>query len=216
MRHRFVPLVMTLPAVALLCTAAVHGQGAPGAEQSIFAQGDRPGTPGRRRTCQTAGSISPIPGETGCGCRLMPGLRARTAGRDGGRGERRAALREEHKIQRGAVSALGARPVHGAAGSQMEPHSRCKPSGGPRQLMTPSASNSSISGSQADPHHGCRRPAHVAGDLWMGGRIRKTGAQLLRAQRRSLGRRRAGRRLGRLQRVVLIDREGNPTTEQLH
>src|SRR5215217_8244430 len=73
MRHRFMPLVVTLPAVALALTlstlvtpAPLLGQGAPGAEQSIFAQGDK--TKDARPTPHLADghvNFGPIPGETG-------------------------------------------------------------------------------------------------------------------------------------------------------
>jgi hypothetical protein len=142
MRHRLTRLVLTLPAAALLLagTTPVSGQGAPGAEQSIFAQGDRtkdakptPHWPDGR-----VNLAAPL-GESGLWLPIDARVTIPDSGAGRGPGAAANAPRYAKNIKYSAIpfqpwarALFMARLDH-----QMEPHSRCKPSGGPRQLMTP-------------------------------------------------------------------------------
>jgi hypothetical protein len=141
MRRRFTTLALTLPAAAVLLTAApLSGQGAPGAEQSIFAQGDKakdsrptPHWPDGR-----VNLAAPL-GESGLWLPIDARVTIPDKGPGRGPGAGPNAPRYAKNIKYSAIpfqpwarALFTARLEH-----HMEPHSRCKPSGGPRQLMTP-------------------------------------------------------------------------------
>ena len=132
-----------LAAAMLLVSAAayVFAQGAPGAESSIFAQGDRAKQPARPTPHWPDGRVNlgPIPGEAGLWLPIDARISVPDKGPGRGPGAGKDAPRYAKNLKYSAIpfqpwarALFMARLDH-----QMEPHSRCKPSGGPRQLMTP-------------------------------------------------------------------------------
>ena len=122
MRHRLTRRIATLAAATMLAaTPSLFGQGAPGAESSIFAQGDRVKAASRPTPHWPDGRVNlgPVPGETGLWLPIDAriSLADKGPGRGPGAGKGRAALRQEHQIQRGAVSALGESALHGPSGT---------------------------------------------------------------------------------------------------
>jgi len=139
MRYR-----LTALAAAMLFAAppSLLAQGAPGAESSIFAQGGRAKAEGSRPTPHWPDgrvNLGPIPGETGLWLPIDARISLAERGPGRGPGAAKNAPRYANNIKYSAVpfqpwarALFMARLDH-----QMEPHSRCKPSGGPRQIMTP-------------------------------------------------------------------------------
>ena len=126
-----------LAAMLLVSAAAyVFAQGAPGAESSIFAQGDRAKQPARPTPHWPDGRVNlgPIPGEAGLWLPIDARISVPDKGPGRGPGAGKDAPRYAKNLKYSAIpfqpwarALFMARLDH-----QMEPHSRCKPSGGQR------------------------------------------------------------------------------------
>ncbi len=223
MRPRLTSLVMALAAVLVTATVPrVFAQGAPGAESSIFAQGDRTRQPSRPTPHWPDGRVNlgPVPGETGLWLPIDARISVPDKGPGRGPGAGKDAPRYAKNLKYSAIPfqpwARGlfmARLDH-----QMEPHSRCKPSGGPRQLMTPYGVEFVDIPDLKQIHIMDVGGPHMSRVVYMDGRPHP----------KTLVPSYYGHNVGHWEGDTLvvdsvgfnesfwIDREGNPTTEQLH
>lgn len=224
MSQRFAPLVTTLAAAMMLPAAlALFAQGAPGAESSIFAQGERAKAGPPKPTPHWPDgrvNLGPVPGETGLWLPIDARISLADKGPGRGPGAGKNAPRYEKNIKYSAVpfqpwarALFMARLDH-----QMEPHSRCKPSGGPRQIMTPYGVEFADIPDQKRMYIMDVGGPHTSRVIYMDGRPHP----------KKLDPSYYGHNVGHWEGDTLvvdsvgynesfwIDREGNPTTERLH
>jgi len=223
MRHRFTGRIATLAAATMLAaTPSLFGQGAPGAESSIFAQGDRVKAASRPTPHWPDGRVNlgPVPGETGLWLPIDARISLADKGPGRGPGAGKDAPRYAKNIRYSAVpfqpwarALFMARLEH-----QMEPHSRCKPSGGPRQIMTPYGVEFVDIPELKQIHIMDVGGPHTSRVIYMDGRPHP----------KTLVPSYYGHNVGHWEGETLvvdsvgynesfwIDREGNPTTDQLH
>ena len=220
MRHRLITLA---GAMLLLAAPSLLAQGAPGAESSIFAQGDRAKASSRPTPHWPDGRVNlgPIPGETGLWLPIDARISLPDKGPGRGPGAGKDAPRYAKNIKYSAVpfqpwarALFMARLDH-----QMEPHSRCKPSGGPRQLMTPYGVEFVDIPELKQIHIMDVGGPHTSRVVYMDGRPHPRNLVLPGYY---------GHNIGHWEGETLvvdsvgynesfwIDREGNPTTEKLH
>ncbi|HVH29227.1 MAG TPA: hypothetical protein VM818_20875 [Vicinamibacterales bacterium] len=137
MRHR----VLTLVAALVLTPSALLAQGAEGSGPELFAQGRRAKEAAQPAPRWPDGRVNlgASPGETGIWLPIDARISLPDKGPGRGPGAAPDAPRYDKNVKCSAVPFQPwARMVFmDRLNSHMEPHSRCKPSGGPRQIMTP-------------------------------------------------------------------------------